>query len=204
MKKWLTALFLLLAITNPVFARIIKPTQANYQIGEVSVWRKLSYEQQAVASYIAKVNNAGLTKPQIAEIVKLVYAHAERIGAEPARLLAIIRVESRFNPKAISNHGAKGIMQVMARVHKDKLKGRSPYNLEASVQVGSDIYKDCLERAKGNTHKALSYYSGGGGKAYSRLVLAAEKDLRNYTLGIMFADGPHTRPQQVALNDLNL
>ncbi len=200
MKNWLLSFFLMLALVNPTLARTPYSPKPVYQIGDVQAWHSLSFEQQAVASWIAKVKATGLTHPQIAEIVKVVYAQAERIGTDPARLLAIIRVESRFNTKAVSNHGAKGIMQVMARVHKDKLKGRSPYNLYTNVEVGSDIYKNCLTRAKGNPHKALSYYSGGGGKAYSGLVFAAEKELRSHTLGVMFAGGPsQQRPPQYAM-----
>lgn len=188
MKIWINAFILSLCIVfAPAFARQEKQP---IQLNEVTAWSAMTYEQQAVASWIAKVNNVGLSFQQIANIVKTTYRYADYHQIDPHILFAIMRIESRFNPNATSNHGAKGIMQVMAKVHRGVLAGRSPYNYQTSIEVGTGIFKDCLERANGNVRKALSYYSGGGGRAYYSLVLSAKSDMSKHVVQTLFAGGP--------------
>lgn len=188
MKAW-TQLFIvaLCFVFQTAHAKIIKqPTPLHYS----PQWQTLSPEQQAVAKWIAEVKEVGLPADTVIGIVRAAYAHANQLKVDPMRILAITRVESRFNPNATSPHGAKGLMQVLPRWHRDKLKGRSPYNPDTSIEVGSRIYKEYLDLSKGNQSKALYRYLGGTDKNYVRLVLSAEKDLRRYVLFALFDEPP--------------
>ena len=198
MKAWIASFFFALSLLLPTaFAKTINYSKLDFS----PKWQELTPEQQAIAGWIEKVNNSGISPDKVIEIVKATYAEAEKLNLDPMRLLAITRVESRFNPNAVSKHGAKGLMQVMARVHKDRLKGRSPYNLYTSIEVGSSIYKDYLDQAGGNAIKALKMYVGGPGMEYPRMVLKAEKELRRHVIFALFDTGPGSqRDTLYALN----
>ena len=120
-----------------------------------------------------------LSDREAVTFANLVHLNGEKYSINPKLLLGIISVESRFNPRAHSKHGAKGLMQVMHRIHKDKIRGRDPYRADVSVEVGSRIFKDCMTSKRGNVRKALTCYNGGGRK-YASLVLSAVNRLRGY------------------------
>lgn len=120
-----------------------------------------------------------LSDREAVTFANLVRLNGERYSINPKLLLGIISVESRFNPRAHSKHGAKGLMQVMHRIHRDKLRGRDPYRADVSVEVGSRIFKDCMTAKRGNVRKALTCYNGGG-KRYAAIVLSAVQRLSGW------------------------
>lgn len=113
---------------------------------------------------------------------KLVTQWAVEIGRikdiDPLLILAVVAVESSFNPKARSGAGAEGLMQVMTGVHLDKFRafGGAGAALEAypNMVVGSEILRGLIERT-GSVSKALKWYSGAANHAsdygYGKKVL---------------------------------
>jgi hypothetical protein len=105
------------------------------------------------------------------------------VGAElkinPVLILAVMSVESRFNPYAESGAGAQGLMQVMTRVHTDKFEkyGEGPqdaFHPEINIRVGAQILYDCIRR-RGSVADGLKCYVGASGPddgGYSQKVLA--------------------------------
>jgi soluble lytic murein transglycosylase-like protein len=101
------------------------------------------------------------------EMTTDVVAKAHAIGAElrldPLLILAVIAVESRFNPVAESVMGAKGLMQVIPKYHTDKfgpLGGEKvAFEPRANMFVGAKILKEYLGRT-GNLAEALQLYVG--------------------------------------------
>ncbi|WP_144636729.1 lytic transglycosylase domain-containing protein [Bordetella genomosp. 13] len=98
---------------------------------------------------------------------------AYRVGREqrvdPLLLLAVIAIESRYNPFAESAVGAQGLMQVMTRVHQDKFdaladSGRKGTALDpvANIHVGTTILRDCIDR-RGSVSGGLACYVGASG-----------------------------------------
>src|SRR3546814_19444256 len=68
-------------------------------------------------------------------------------------VLAVIAIESRYNPYAESHVGAQGLMQVMTKVHKDKFEVFSDgpiaaLNPIANIRVGTQILYDCIKRRR--------------------------------------------------------
>jgi hypothetical protein len=101
---------------------------------------------------------------------------------DPLLLLAVMAIESSFNPRAESHMGAQGLMQVMTRVHHKKFEpfgGRkAAWAPDANINVGAQILKDCIER-RGSIPGGLTCYVGSPGTSsqYGRKVLAERKRL---------------------------
>lgn len=94
---------------------------------------------------------------------------------EPELVLAVIQIESAFNPYAISRVGAQGMMQVMPFWKKEI--GRTDDNLthlETNLRYGCAILKHYIKRENGHIANALARYNGSyGSYKYSRKVMNA-------------------------------
>lgn len=108
---------------------------------------------------------------------------AEEHGFDPLLIVAIMAVESSFNPKAESHMGAQGLMQVIPRFHQDKIgAGRDKYALfdpVLNVRVGTLVLQEGVQRY-GTLQRALQYYNGSlkdPNARYTRKVMAVKKRL---------------------------
>ncbi|WP_444921079.1 lytic transglycosylase domain-containing protein [Microbulbifer sp. CnH-101-G] len=108
-------------------------------------------------------------------VLKAVHREATRAGLRPEIVLAVIQIESAFNPYAVSRVGAQGMMQVMPFWKKEI--GRPDDNLidmDTNLRYGCTILKHYIKKAKGNLANALAYYNGSYGRhTYSSKVLDA-------------------------------
>jgi len=99
------------------------------------------------------------------EILTRVHYEATRVELPPELILAVIEVESNFDPYAISVAGALGLMQVMP-FWKDEI-GRPGDNLnhvDTNLRYGCTILKFYLDKEKGDLRRALGRYNGSLGK----------------------------------------
>ena len=92
---------------------------------------------------------------------KVVGGQALAYGLPRPLLLAIIKTESNFNPKAVSPKGATGLMQLMPDTWKG-LGVTDPFDPEQNVRAGSAYFKDMLARFK-SVNLALAAYNAGPG-----------------------------------------
>jgi soluble lytic murein transglycosylase-like protein len=108
-------------------------------------------------------------------LLRKVHKEATRAGLEPELVLAVIQIESAFNPYAVSYVGAQGIMQVMPFWKKEI--GRiedNLINIDTNLRYGCTILKHYIDREKGNIATGLSRYNGSyGSYKYSRKVMNA-------------------------------
>ena len=112
------------------------------------------------------------------EAVGAAHLAGERVGIDPLLVLAVIAIESSFDPNAVSLAGAEGLMQVVPRYHEDKLEEhggsdalRDPM---INVLVGARILEQYIRRA-GNLKAGLQRYNGAtsdGSGRYAQKVLA--------------------------------
>lgn len=120
-------------------------------------------DQQIAADWIMenKQKKIKLDDAKALAIAKVVYAYSSDRELDPLTVLAMIKQESGFNPKARSFYDARGLMQVVPRYHRDKLNGRDPYIPQVSIEVGTQILSDCIAQSPNNKRKYFKCYSGG-------------------------------------------
>jgi len=143
----------------------------------------LSREQAAVAQWLARRYRVA-TEP-VAALVQEAWTIGRRASLDPTLILAIIAIESSFNPFAQSPVGAQGLMQVMTRVHDDKYGAfggtHAAFDPIANLRVGVQVLKECIARA-GGVAEGLRHYVGAAALesdgGYAGRVLAEQAHLR--------------------------
>ena len=118
------------------------------------------------------------------EWVSAAHAAGEQVSIDPLLVLAVIAVESSFDPNAQSLAGARGLMQVIPKYHEDKLEehGGSGALLDPMVNilVGARILEQYIRHA-GSIEAGLQRYNGAlldGSGRYAQRVLAERERLR--------------------------
>lgn len=119
------------------------------------------------------------------EAVQPIFETAQNIGRElhidPLLIIAVIGVESGFNPFSQSVFGAQGLMQVVPRFHQDKLPEENASFLDpvTNVQVGARVLKESIRR-QGGLEEGLQQFGGAlgdAGRRYAGKVLAERQRL---------------------------
>ena len=159
--------------------------------------KDLPRQQATLATWIAR--RYKVAPEPVGALVQEAWSIGQRVGLDPTLILAIMAVESSFNPFAQSAVGAQGLMQVMTRVHDDKYVAfggiRAAFDPISNLRVGVLVLKECIARA-GSVQEGLRYYVGAallesdGG--YASRVLVEQGHMRRVVDG-----------RQVALNASN-
>ncbi len=161
--------------SDPDFYRAMRASIANEPISGAS-----RQQAQALRSYLARKYKIA---PTVAgALVNTAFVVGREMGLDPQLLLAVIAIESRYNPFAESHAGAQGLMQVMTRVHKDKFEVFNDGVIAAlhpiaNIRVGSKILLDCIKR-RGSVEGGLACYVGATGPSdggYGAKVLAERR-----------------------------
>ena len=97
------------------------------------------------------------------QIKKILIDQASGIGVPPTLALAVAKVESDFNPNALSSVGARGIMQIMPQTAQEEYgtAARSLWNPEINIQIGVDYLYKLFKQYDRRWDLALSHYNGG-------------------------------------------
>lgn len=141
---------------------------------------KLSPDLQRVKMYIAKRYqvSAVAVEPLIASAQQT----GRSVGVDPLLLVAVMAIESRFNPFAESPMGAQGLMQVIPKWHPDKVDVKSDrsamFDPETNIRVGAMVLKEYIQ-STGSVERALQQYSGSSDPAapYASKVMAVKAAL---------------------------
>jgi len=144
--------------------------------------------QAAVAYWLSKKYRVA-AEPLIV-LVAEAYGIGKRTKIDPTLILAIMAVESSFNPFAQSQVGAQGLMQVMTRVHGDKYESAggtlTAFDPVTNMRVGVKVLQECIARA-GSLEGGLRYYVGAANLdddgGYAAKVLAEHERLRQVAAG---------------------
>jgi len=121
------------------------------------------------------------------EALQPIFATAQVVGRElrldPLLIIAVIGVESGFNPFSQSVVGAQGLMQVMPRFHMDKLPEEADSSAfldpVTNVQIGAKVLKESIRR-NGGVEGGLQQFAGASNdpdRRYSSKVLAEKQRL---------------------------
>ena len=150
--------------------------------------KNLPKQQAAVAYWLSKKYR--VAPEPLSALVAEAYEIGERTRVDPLLLLAVMAVESSFNPFAQSPVGAQGLMQVMTGVHSDKYDNYggklAAFDPVTNLRVGARVLQECIQRA-GSVQAGLKFYVGAalhpddGG--YGDKVLAEHGRLQSVAAG---------------------
>jgi hypothetical protein len=147
-----------------------------------------SKQQQHVTSWLAKRYRVAGDAANM--LVSTAYTTAHEMKLDPLLILAVMAIESGLNPFAESPMGAKGLMQVMAKVHHDKFEehggAEAALNPVANIRVGAQILKDYVKRT-GSVEGGLKTYVGAADlendSGYGAKVIAEYRRLKQVASG---------------------
>ena len=123
--------------------------------------KDLPSKQAAVAYWLSK--KYGVAPEPLSVLVARAFEIGEKSKLDPTLILAIMAIESGFNPFAQSPVGAQGLMQVMTGVHHDKYAhfgGKfAAFDPVTNLRVGVKVLQECITRA-GSVEGGLKFYVG--------------------------------------------
>ena len=118
-------------------------------------------EQRVVTEFIAK--RYRVSDQAVAGFVTTAYVAGAQYSLDPLLILAVISIESRYNPVAESTMGAKGLMQIIPKYHLEKLSDhggeQALLDPQVNIRVGTRILRE-YQRRLGDTEAALQMYGG--------------------------------------------
>ncbi|TFZ08720.1 lytic transglycosylase domain-containing protein [Ramlibacter humi] len=148
----------------------------------------LPKQQAAVAYWLSRKYR--VAPEPVSALVAEAYEIGQRSKLDPTLILAVMAVESGFNPFAQSPVGAQGLMQVMTGVHKEKYEifgGKlAAFDPVTNLRVGVKVLQECIQRA-GSLQGGLKFYVGAalmtddGG--YAEKVMAEHGRLQQVAAG---------------------
>ncbi len=123
--------------------------------------KDLPAQQAAVAYWLSK--KYGVAPEPLSVLVAEAFEIGQKAKLDPTLILAIMAIESGFNPFAQSPVGAQGLMQVMTKVHHDKYDNfggkLAAFDPVTNLRVGVKVLQECIARA-GSVEGGLKYYVG--------------------------------------------
>jgi hypothetical protein len=133
-------------------------------------------KHRALVDYVSRRYRVASSATE--QLVGAAYDAGEQVGLDPLLILAVMAIESRFNPIAESGMGAKGLMQVIPKYHQDKLSdhGGEGAVLDpiTNILIGARILKEYVRRT-GSLEAGLQFYNGALAdptSQYSQKVIA--------------------------------
>lgn len=149
---------------------------------------ELPKQQAAVAYWLSKKYRVAVEPLSV--LVAEAFELGKRTKLDPTLILAIMAVESSFNPFAQSQVGAQGLMQVMTRVHGEKYESAggtlTAFDPVTNMRVGVKVLQECIARA-GSLEGGLKFYVGAANLpddgGYASKVLAEHARLQQVVAG---------------------
>lgn len=141
----------------------------------------LSAEMRGVRDYV--LERYKISPRSLEPLLAAAERSGRKLGVDPLLIVAVMAIESSFNPFAESQMGAQGLMQVIPRFHLDKI-GRNAgedalFDPMLNIRVGTQVLVEGVQRF-GSMQAALQYYGGAlsdPNASYANKVLALQKRL---------------------------
>ena len=166
--------------------------------------KSLPKQQAAVTFWLSR--KYSIAPEPLSALVAEAYETGSKTRLDPTLILAVMAVESGFNPFAQSTVGAQGLMQVMTKVHSEKYDnfgGRfAAFDPLTNLRVGVKVLQECITRA-GSLEGGLKLYVGAGNMdddgGYAAKVLAEHDRLKQVAAGRSVpVQAPQVVPVKVA------
>ena len=169
--------------------------------------RDLPKQQSNLAYWLSRKYR--VAPEPLSSLITEAYELGPKNGIDPTLILAVMAVESSFNPFAQSQVGAQGLMQVMTKVHADKYLGfggtLAAFDPVANLRVGVLVLRECVQRA-GSLEGGLRLYVGEGNNkedtGYAAKVMAEQRRLLQVAKGVKVPTTETTSAAQAATQRL--
>jgi len=117
---------------------------------------------------VSKYAFPGVARNQAERVIPIVDRHARRFDLDPLLVLAVIQVESRFDPAAVSSQGAMGLMQLQAETARELAANLGLqwtgdellFDPDVNVLLGCAYLSRLIDRF-GDVDSALAAYCSG-------------------------------------------
>ena len=113
------------------------------------------------------------------EISAAIDQAAARHNVDPNLVRALVRVESNFNPNAVSRKGAMGLMQLMPQTAR-QLNLKNPFDPQENVDAGVRHLKQLLQNYGGDVRLSLAAYNAGSGAVARSRGVPRYSETQNY------------------------
>ncbi len=151
--------------------------------------RDLPKQQASLAYWLSKKYRVA---PQpLSALIAEAYDVGPMIDVDPTLILAVMAVESGFNPFAQTRVGAQGLMQVMTSTHQDKYQGfggtLAAFDPVANLRVGANVLKDHIQQAgsvEGGLKRYVSAVNPQADASYASKVLSEQNRLQQVARGL--------------------
>ena len=168
------------ARTSGTFSATLPPIAVAEVRAAKSAYGVTDVQLDALEHYIARKYRVAQTVTN--NLTNAAFLVSKEFEVDPILVLAVMAIESRFNPFAESGAGAQGLMQVMTSVHRDKFEDlghttEAAFNPVVNLRVGVKILNDCIKR-RGSELDGLKCYVGATGPddgGYSHNVQAERR-----------------------------
>jgi hypothetical protein len=150
--------------------------------------KDLPKQQAAVAFWLSR--KYGIAPEPLSVLVAEAFEIGQKAKLDPTLILAIMAIESGFNPFAQSPVGAQGLMQVMTKIHHDKYENfggkLAAFDPVTNLRVGVKVLQECIARA-GSLEAGLKFYVGAANLesdgGYAAKVMAEHARLQAVATG---------------------
>ena len=175
-------------VSGAAAAGLAEAAVADMRAGQRQAGGATSAQQKWVSRWLAK--RYRVAGDAIHLLVSTAYQAAKELKLDPLLILAVIAIESRFNPISESPVGAQGLMQVMSKIHQEKFQQHggveAALDPATNIQVGARILKQYVTEG-GSVEAGLKKYVGAAGLAtdsgYGHKVLSEYGYLREVARG---------------------
>jgi soluble lytic murein transglycosylase-like protein len=160
---------------------------------EVSQYLGRESNQSANAKIVA-ANSSGMAATSV-DIDSAIEEAAARHNVDPNLVRAVVKVESNFNPNAVSRKGAMGLMQLMPSTAR-QLNVKNPFDPEQNVDAGVRHLKQLLDNYGGDIKLTLAAYNAGAGAVARSSGVPHFAETQNYVRRItnLYYAGPNFNP----------
>ena len=130
------------------------------------------------------------------ELIRMIDLAAQHQSVDPRLVREVARQESGFRPCAVSPSGAQGLMQLMPQT-QIQLKVQNPFDAQESLEAGTKLLKQLLDRYDGDLTLALSAYNAGPGRVDKAGGVPEIPETQKYVSNILnrLLPAPDIRPE---------